>query len=57
MTAMLVVNGPRWAGRGGVVDPRDIQPSNTEDPLGCLGWLLVALFIVAVVVMALTDGQ
>jgi hypothetical protein len=38
------------------MDPKDISPEPTENPLGCLGWLAVGLFVLVLVAMALADG-
>lgn len=39
------------------MDPKDISDTNTENPLGCLGWLAVGLFILVLVATALSDGS
>lgn len=37
------------------MDPKDVSGTNTENPLGCLGWLALGLFILVIVAIALTD--
>ena len=39
------------------MDPKDISDTNTENPLGCLGWLVVCLVVLVLVAMAMTDGS